>query len=113
MGDSARDIATDVKSGKRKAREIVEQYLSTISEREPEIHAFNEVLSEIAISQADDVDRRVAAGEELGPLAGVPIALKDNMCTRGIATTCSSKILEGWKPPYDATVVTRLRDAGA
>ncbi len=55
----------------------------------------------------------VAAGDDPGPLAGVPLALKDNMCTRGVPTTCSSKILEGWRPPYDATVVTRLRAAGA
>ncbi len=57
---------------------------------------------------AEAVDRRVAAGEDLGPLAGVPVALKDNLCTRGVATTCSSRILEGWVPPYDATVVQRL-----
>ncbi|HJV09581.1 MAG TPA: Asp-tRNA(Asn)/Glu-tRNA(Gln) amidotransferase subunit GatA, partial [Acidimicrobiales bacterium] len=62
---------------------------------------------------ADEVDRRVAAGEDPGPLAGVPVALKDNLCTRGIPTTCSSRILDGWRPPYDATVVTRLRAAGA
>ena len=81
--------------------------------REPELHAFNLVLADEALAAADDVDRRVAAGEDLGPLAGVPVALKDNLCTRGIPTTCSSKILEGWRPPYDATVVTRLRGAGA
>ena len=56
---------------------------------------------------------RVAAGEDPGPLAGVPVALKDNLCTRGVPTTCSSRILEGWRPPYDATVVTRLAAAGA
>jgi aspartyl-tRNA(Asn)/glutamyl-tRNA(Gln) amidotransferase subunit A len=59
------------------------------------------------------VDQRVAAGEDPGPLAGVPVALKDNFATRGIPTTCSSRILEGWCPPYDATVVERLRAAGA
>ena len=59
------------------------------------------------------VDARVAAGEDPGPLAGVPVALKDNLCTRGVPTTCSSRILEGWRPPYDATVVTRLAEAGA
>ena len=55
----------------------------------------------------------MAAGGDPGPLAGVPVALKDNLCTRGVPTTCSSRILEGWRPPYDATVVTRLREAGA
>src|SRR6202035_4680014 len=62
---------------------------------------------------ADAVDAAVAAGRDPGPLAGVPVALKDNLCTRGIPTTCSSRILDGWRPPYDATVVERLRGAGA
>jgi aspartyl-tRNA(Asn)/glutamyl-tRNA(Gln) amidotransferase subunit A len=62
---------------------------------------------------AADVDRRVAAGDDPGPLAGVPVALKDNLCTRGVPTTCGSRILEDWRPPYDATVVERLRSAGA
>ena len=62
---------------------------------------------------AATVDAAVVAGDDPGPLAGVPVALKDNLCTRGIPTTCSSRILEGWKPPYDATVVTRLKAAGA
>src|SRR5439155_1653264 len=77
------------------------------------LHAFNNVLIEEALAAADEVDRRVAAGDDPGPLAGVPVALKDNLCTRGVATTCSSRILEGWRPPYDATVVARLRGAGA
>ena len=66
-----------------------------------------------ALAAADAIDARVGAGEDPGPLAGVPVALKDNLCTTGIPTTCSSKILEGWKPPYDATVVQRLAAAGA
>ncbi|MFZ8822150.1 MAG: Asp-tRNA(Asn)/Glu-tRNA(Gln) amidotransferase subunit GatA, partial [Ilumatobacteraceae bacterium] len=66
-----------------------------------------------ALQSAERVDERIAAGEQVGPLAGVPIALKDNLCTRGIPTTCSSDILDGWRPPYDATVVSRLADAGA
>ena len=62
---------------------------------------------------AATIDEMVASGRDPGPLAGVPVALKDNLCTRALATTCSSKILEGWEPPYDATVVERLRSAGA
>ena len=62
---------------------------------------------------ADEIDSKIASGETLGPLAGVPISIKDNLCTRGIETTCSSKILEGWKPPYDATVIEKLKEAGA
>jgi aspartyl-tRNA(Asn)/glutamyl-tRNA(Gln) amidotransferase subunit A len=106
---SARDIAKAVAAGETTATAVLEEHLARIAEREGELHAFNEVLEANARADAAAVDN----GERRGPLAGVPLALKDNMCTRGIATTCSSKILEGWKPPYDATVVTRLRDAGA
>ena len=110
---SAVEIARDVRAGRRLAREVVEEHLATISAREAELHAFNLVLAEEARGAADDVDRRVADGEDPGPLAGVPVAVKDNLCTRGVPTTCSSRILDGWRPPYDATVVTRLRQAGA
>ncbi len=87
--------------------------MARIAAREGEIHAFNLVMIDQAREAAAAVDASVAAGNDPGPLAGVPVALKDNMCTRGIPTTCSSKILEGWKPPYDATVVSRLAAAGA
>ena len=106
---SASEIAADVRAGKRTARDVVEEHLARIEAREPELHAFNLVMADEARAAADAVD----ASDDQGPLAGVPLALKDNMCTRGIPTTCSSKILEGWRPPYDATVVTRLREAGA
>ena len=112
-GPTALEIAAAVRSGSRSARSVVEEHLGRIDEREAELHAFNLVTRESALEAADDLDRRVAAGEDPGPLAGVPLALKDNMCTAGVPTTCSSKILEGWLPPYDATVVTRLRAAGA
>ncbi len=107
------DIAQDIASGKTSATEVLEQHLQRIDERESEINAFNLVTTEQARQRAAQVDADIKAGKKLGPLAGVPVALKDNMCTRGIETTCSSKILEGWKPPYDATVVTRLQQAGA
>jgi aspartyl-tRNA(Asn)/glutamyl-tRNA(Gln) amidotransferase subunit A len=80
---------------------------------EAEIHAFNLVTADAARADAAEIDRRVAAGDDPGPLAGVPVAVKDNLCTRGVPTTCSSRILEGWTPPYDATVVQRLAAAGA
>ena len=112
-GTTAVAIAAAVRAGERSAREAIDGHLAAIDEREADIHAFNLVTADAARAAADHIDRRVADGEDPGPLAGVPIALKDNMCTRGVATTCSSKILEGWIPPYDATVVQRLTAAGA
>jgi aspartyl-tRNA(Asn)/glutamyl-tRNA(Gln) amidotransferase subunit A len=102
-----------VKSGATKAADLVEAQLARIGERDPEIHAFNHVMTDEARAAAAAVDDAVAHGRDPGPLAGVTVALKDNMCTRGVPTTCSSRILEGWKPPYDATVVAALRASGA
>jgi len=110
---TAADIARAVRAGERSAREVLDAHLEVIDTREGEIHAFNLVLADEARAAADEIDRRVAAGDDPGPLAGVPVALKDNLCTRGIPTTCSSRILDGWRPPYDATVVERLAAAGA
>lgn len=109
----ALDLAAAVRSGAKSARDAVDAHLDTIAAHEDEIHAFNLVLADEARPAADEIDAKVAAGEDPGPLAGVPIALKDNLCTRGIPTTCSSRILDGWRPPYDATVVQRLAAAGA
>ena len=106
---TAIEIAAAVRAGERSARSVVEEHLAAIDAREAELHAFNLVMRDEALAAADAIDARVAAGEDPGPLAGVPVALKDNLCTTGVPTTCSSKILEGWKPPYDATVVERLR----
>jgi aspartyl-tRNA(Asn)/glutamyl-tRNA(Gln) amidotransferase subunit A len=110
---TARAIATAVRSGNRSAREVVEEHLEVVAAREPELHACNLVLADEARAAADAVDAAIAAGDDPGPLAGVPIALKDNLCTRGIPTTCSSRILDGWRPPYTATTVERLERAGA
>jgi aspartyl-tRNA(Asn)/glutamyl-tRNA(Gln) amidotransferase subunit A len=110
---TAIEIAAAVRSGAIKAVDVLEAHLARISEREGVVHAFNLVTDDLAREAAAAVDAAVAAGDDVGPLAGVPVALKDNMCTRGVPTTCSSKILEGWRPPYDATVVQRLAAAGA
>ncbi|HWH34939.1 MAG TPA: Asp-tRNA(Asn)/Glu-tRNA(Gln) amidotransferase subunit GatA [Acidimicrobiales bacterium] len=106
-------VAAAVRSGDRSAAGVVEEYLAAIGRREAEVHAFNTLMDDEARRAAELVDRRVAAGEDPGPLAGVPVALKDNLCTAGVLTTCSSHILETWRPPYDATVVARLGLAGA
>ncbi|HWE69885.1 MAG TPA: Asp-tRNA(Asn)/Glu-tRNA(Gln) amidotransferase subunit GatA [Acidimicrobiales bacterium] len=110
---SAFGLAASVRSGAESATEVLEGYLAAIDTGDREIHAFNLVTADAARRAAAAVDRKVASGEDPGLLAGVPVALKDNMCTRGVPTTCSSRILDGWCPPYDATVVTRLREAGA
>jgi aspartyl-tRNA(Asn)/glutamyl-tRNA(Gln) amidotransferase subunit A len=111
--DTALGIAAAVRSGTRSAVDVVEEHLTAIAGGDGEIRAFNLVTADQARRTALAVDRRVAAGDDPGPLAGVPLALKDNMCTAGVPTTCSSRILEGWRPPYDATVVGRLAAAGA
>jgi aspartyl-tRNA(Asn)/glutamyl-tRNA(Gln) amidotransferase subunit A len=109
---SAGEIAASVRAGSRSARDVLEEYLARIDAFEGEVHAFNLVLADSARAVADAVDAAVAAGRDPGPLAGVPVALKDNLCTRGVPTTCSSLILDSWRPPYDATVVRRIADAG-
>ena len=110
---TARSLAASVRSGERSAVDVLDEHLARIDAREADIHAFNHVMRDEAMAAASAVDAAVAAGEDPGPLAGVPIALKDNLCTRGIPTTCSSKILGQWRPPYDATVVQKLAAAGA
>jgi aspartyl-tRNA(Asn)/glutamyl-tRNA(Gln) amidotransferase subunit A len=110
---SVASIAGDVTSGRTTARDVLDAHLARIDQREADVHAFNLVMRDHAVAAATAIDDRVARGENPGRLAGVPIALKDNMCTRGVDTTCSSRILEGWKPPYDATVVQRLTAEGA
>src|SRR5258708_28245551 len=109
MADNAIDIAAAVRAGSRTAVDVLDEHLARIDEREGDVHAFNLVLRDEARAQAAAVD----AGDRTGALAGVPVALKDNLCTPGIPTTCSSRILEGWRPPYDAPPVEPLPAAGA
>jgi aspartyl-tRNA(Asn)/glutamyl-tRNA(Gln) amidotransferase subunit A len=109
----AREIAAGVRSGELSAREVTERYLARIDAAEDRVHAFLWRDGDAAMQAAAEIDAARARGDQLGPLAGVPVAVKDVLCTRGVPTTCGSKILEGWRPPYDATVVRRLRAAGA
>ncbi|MDG1846013.1 MAG: Asp-tRNA(Asn)/Glu-tRNA(Gln) amidotransferase subunit GatA [Acidimicrobiales bacterium] len=111
--DSAMTIARKVRDGEWSATEVLERYLTQIHLYEDDVHAFNTVLTERARIEARKTDERIASGENVGALAGVPVAVKDNLCTNGIPTTASSRILADWEPPYDATVVRKLYDAGA
>ncbi|MEZ8220609.1 aspartyl/glutamyl-tRNA(Asn/Gln) amidotransferase subunit A [Candidatus Fervidibacteria bacterium JGI MDM2 JNZ-1-D12] len=95
------------------AVELTKAVLERISQVEDKVKAFLTVTDEIAIKMAEEADRRLAKSENITPLTGIPIAIKDNMCTKGIRTTCASKILYNFVPPYDATVVAKLREAGA
>jgi aspartyl-tRNA(Asn)/glutamyl-tRNA(Gln) amidotransferase subunit A len=108
----AAELAGLVASGEVSAVEVAQAHLDRIAAVDERVHAFLHVDADGALAAAAEVDRRRAAGEALGPLAGVPIAVKDVLATKGVPTTCASKILEGWRPQYDATVVARLRDAG-
>ncbi len=106
-------IASKVQSGEIQAEAVAEQSLARIGALDGQVHAFLTVAREQALAEARAVDARRARGEALGKLAGVPIAIKDAICTRGLESTSASRILEGYRPPYDATVVARLRAAGA
>jgi aspartyl-tRNA(Asn)/glutamyl-tRNA(Gln) amidotransferase subunit A len=110
---SAREIRDAVVTGKTSAVDVCQAALARIEQTNPALNAFNGVVSERALERAGQVDRQRASGAALGPLAGVPVALKDNLCVRGVRTTASSKILDNFIPPYDATVVERLEAAGA
>jgi aspartyl-tRNA(Asn)/glutamyl-tRNA(Gln) amidotransferase subunit A len=108
--DGVREALT---AKKVSARELAAEHYKRIAARNPELNAFLELSEERAYAQADRIDALVAAGKPLPPLAGVPVALKDVLSTRGVRTTCGSKILEHYIPPYDATAVERLEAAGA
>ncbi len=110
---SARAIARDIAAGRVKATEVCDAFLARIREEEPRIGAFNTVIHERAMTEARAVDTSRASGAEAKPLLGVPVAIKDNMCTAGVPTTASSRVLRGFVPPYSATVVSRLEAAGA
>jgi aspartyl-tRNA(Asn)/glutamyl-tRNA(Gln) amidotransferase subunit A len=111
--NSIAQIRQAILNGDRTAREITQSYLDRIEAIEPKLRSFITLTPELALAQADRIDQLRHAGAELPPLAGVPIAIKDNMCTQGIRTTCASRSLANFIPPYEATAVGKLAGAGA
>ncbi|HEX6517163.1 MAG TPA: Asp-tRNA(Asn)/Glu-tRNA(Gln) amidotransferase subunit GatA [Nocardioidaceae bacterium] len=109
---TAAELAEALASGETTSVEITEAYLHRIAEVDHDVHAFLHVAREEALAAARSADERRAAGRPASSLDGVPVAVKDVLATKGMPTTCGSRILEGWVPPYDATLVSRLRAAG-
>jgi len=110
---SIRELHQQLVSKARSAVEITTETLQRIETLEPKLHSFLCVTADKAIAAAQRVDAKIAAGETIGLLEGIPIGIKDNLCTRGIPTTCGSRILEGFVPAYESTVTQKLQDAGA
>jgi aspartyl-tRNA(Asn)/glutamyl-tRNA(Gln) amidotransferase subunit A len=110
---SAVELRDALAAGELSAEQAARACLDAIESRNPQLNAFNEVFSERALEQARQIDRRRAAGEDVGPLAGVPVAIKDNLCTDYGRTSCSSRMLADFRAPYTATAVARLEAAGA
>lgn len=111
--DSAAQLLHLQATGELTARQTLAAVFESIRASEPQINAYTAVAEESAMQQADDIDRRRAAGQPLGPLAGLPVAVKDVVCTSDLPTTCSSQTLRGFQPPFDAHLVQRLRRADA
>ncbi len=109
---TAAELSADIRAGRIRVADAVRQSLQEIKEKDQDIHAFITVDEDGAMKRADEVQKAIDDGTLKGPLAGVPIAVKDNICTKGLLTTCASHILDNFVPTYDAEVITKLRDAG-
>lgn len=109
---TALETGAAIREKKITVREAVESYFAAIEENDEKYHCYNTLCKEAALSRADEVQKGIDDGTYTSPLSGVPIGVKDNICTKGVRTTCSSKILENFVPPYDATAIRRLHDAG-
>ncbi len=110
---SIRELHQQLVKKERSAVEITTETLERIQTLEPKLHSFLHVAADRALEQAKQVDGQIAAGEQIGLLEGIPMGIKDNMCTEGIPTTCGSRILENFVPPYESTVTGKLQQAGA
>lgn len=110
---TAVELGKKIKSGEFKVADVTKAYLDKIEKLEGDINAFVTVDAEKAIADAEEIQKKIDAGELSGPLAGVPVAIKDNMCTEGMLTSCSSKILGNFIPTYTAEAVLKLKEAGA
>jgi aspartyl-tRNA(Asn)/glutamyl-tRNA(Gln) amidotransferase subunit A len=110
---SIRELHQHLVTKARSAVEITQEALDRIQAVEPTLHSFLHVTAEQALAQAQQVDAQIAAGAEIGLLAGIPIGIKDNLCTQGVPTTCASRILQNFVPPYESTVTQKLKAAGA
>ena len=106
-------LTQDYRSGRRTVREVIERYLARIEAVDPLVHAFLTIPKEKVWQRADALDGRLRRGVWPGPLTGIPIAVKDNICTAGVPTTCASRILEGFRPIYSSSAVEKLAAAGA
>ena len=109
---TALELGEAIKKGETTAVEAAERCFARMKEMEPEVHAFINLDEERAMDQAKKVQKEIEEGKLTGPLAGVPVAVKDNICTKGLATTCGSRMLEHFVPPYDAFAARKLKEAG-
>ena len=107
------DLRQKLKSGEVSSKELVQEKINRINELDPTLNSFLTVNTELALSKAEHIDNQISSGDHLPPLSGIPIAIKDNLCTKGIKTTCASKILDNFVPPYESTVTKKLLNAGA